>query len=121
MKYLYTQLLDLAKPCSRIRTQMASPEGQNVRGGGSYMWNEKDGLARKTEKGRRDPSGCSISQGSSSVLREPQRRWMIFNHKDGVINENLGKHEKMVIASIGWKSEVAWERRPAGARAGKRH
>ena len=85
------------------------------------MWNEKDGLARKTEKGRRDPSGCSISQGSSSVLREPQRRWMIFNHKDGVINENLGKHEKMVIASIGWKSEVAWERRPAGARAGKRH
>lgn len=46
---------------------------------------------------------------------------MIFNHKDGMINENLGKHEKVVIASIGWKSEVAWERRPAGTRAGKRH
>lgn len=47
MKYLYAQLPDLAKTCSRIRPHMANPEGQKVRGRGSYMWNEKDGLARK--------------------------------------------------------------------------
>lgn len=39
------QLPDLATPHSKIRTQMASPEGHKVRGRGSYMWNEKDDLA----------------------------------------------------------------------------
>ena len=53
MKYLCIQLTDLAKSCSRIRTQRANSEGQNVRGGGSCMWNEKDGLTRKTEKGKK--------------------------------------------------------------------
>lgn len=40
----------------------------------------------------------------------------------GMINENLGKHEeKQLRATAGWKSEVVWERRPAGERVGKRH
>lgn len=80
------------------------------------MWNEKDGLARKIEKEKGNPSGCSTCQ-VSSVLNEPRRSLtMIFNQKVGMINENLGKYENMVIASTGWKCEVARERRPAGAR-----
>lgn len=89
MKYLYAQLPDLVKPCSRIRTQMENPEGQKVRDGGSCVWNGKDGLARKKwERKKRDPSGYSISYGSSLVLSEHQIMEV------GMTNENLGKHEQ---------------------------
>lgn len=58
MKYLCIHLTDLAKSCSRIRTQRENSESQNVRGGGSCMWNENDGLARKTEKGKKTLVGA---------------------------------------------------------------
>lgn len=38
-----------------------------------------------------------------------------------MMNENLGKHEKIVIASVRWKFKVVWKRRPAEAKVGKRH
>lgn len=44
---------------------------------------------------------------------------MIFIHKVSMINKNLGKHEKMVIASIRWKFKVVWKRRPAEEKAGR--
>lgn len=34
---------------------------------------------------------------------------MIFIHKVSMINKNIGKHEKMVIASIRWKFKVVWK------------
>ena len=46
---------------------------------------------------------------------------MIFIHEVSMINKNLGKHEKMVIASIRWKFKVVWKRRPAEEKAGKRY
>lgn len=47
MRYLYAQLLDLVKPCTKIKTQMTNQVDQKVRSGRTYMWNGKDGLAKE--------------------------------------------------------------------------
>lgn len=56
------------------------------------------GIGRMAWLGRNEyqkrPWSILHINGSSSVLSELQRSWMICNHEVSMINENPGKHEE---------------------------